>query len=436
VNFNLEVSKSLIVTESVSGSLAEVKEQICFIKDNSDFRTEITPLTSVHGWEFNEDGSKFGHESGRFFSLQGIEYGQLRAPILVQPEVGILGFLVAFFDGVLHVLSQLKIEPGNKNGIQLGPTVQATRSNYSRVHGGSLPKFLEYFLPDRSSIPIMDRYESEQGWRYFRKRNRNSIMLVSDPPSSGSSHIWMTLGQVKELSKQPLFLNACARSVLSLFPKKLNSSSKILQQSFFTDEEIQTRLIDAKETISDQANLVSLLTLDDWKIQEGIFCHKDKEDFRIIGVSVQAKGREVKNWSQPLLQESNIGEYGLLIGTINGVVHVFWQLRDEPGLWDRIELGPSWILRSSVQENYSCNYQAGKEGNLLLAIDLAEEGGRFYHAIFRHKIVWIGETQFGDLDPSVVPLTIKQTETFIQYGQMITMEGRSLWALVDGDWFE
>ena len=294
---------------------------------------------------------------------------------------------MAFFDGVLHVLSQLKIELGNKNGIQLGPIVQATRSNYSRVHGGSLPKFLEYFLPDRSSIPIRDRYESEQGWRYFRKRNRNSIMLVSDPPPSEFSYIWMTLGQVKELSKKPFFLNACARSVLSLFPKSLNASSKTLQPSFFTTEEIQTSLIDTKETISDQANLVPLPMLDEWEIQEGIFCRKGKEDFRIIGVSVEAKGREVNSWSQPLLQqESNIGEYGLLIGTINGVVHAFWQLRAEPGLWDRVELGPSWILRSIMRENYSCNYQAGKKGNLLLDIGLAEEGGAFTMQFFDIKL--------------------------------------------------
>ena len=49
MNFDLEVSKSLMVIESVSGSLSEVEEQIRFIKDNSDFRTEITPLTSVYG---------------------------------------------------------------------------------------------------------------------------------------------------------------------------------------------------------------------------------------------------------------------------------------------------------------------------------------------------------------------------------------------------
>ena len=33
-------------------------------------------------------------------------------------------------------LLQAKVEPGNINKIQISPTVQATRSNYLRIHGG------------------------------------------------------------------------------------------------------------------------------------------------------------------------------------------------------------------------------------------------------------------------------------------------------------
>ena len=31
---------------------------------------------------------------------------------------------------------QAKVEPGNINSIQLSPTLQATRSNYTKAHGG------------------------------------------------------------------------------------------------------------------------------------------------------------------------------------------------------------------------------------------------------------------------------------------------------------
>ena len=59
-------------------------------------------------------------------------------PIIIQNEKGILGILK---DSVKNkYLLQAKVEPGNKNRLQLSPTVQATKSNYQRVHGGK--KFL------------------------------------------------------------------------------------------------------------------------------------------------------------------------------------------------------------------------------------------------------------------------------------------------------
>ena len=108
------------------------------------------PLSEMKKWSY-VDGH-ICHESGKFFSIDGIriqtnyrsvpEWDQ---PIINQPEIGFLGFIVKKFKGVLHFLLQAKIEPGNLNVVQLSPTLQATRSNYMRVHGGASPNYLEYF---------------------------------------------------------------------------------------------------------------------------------------------------------------------------------------------------------------------------------------------------------------------------------------------------
>lgn len=66
-------------------------------------------------------------------------------PIINQPEVGYLGFIVKEFNGVLHFLMQAKIEPGNVNHVQLSPTIQATRSNYTQVHQGAKRYILSTF---------------------------------------------------------------------------------------------------------------------------------------------------------------------------------------------------------------------------------------------------------------------------------------------------
>ncbi|MFH4268324.1 NDP-hexose 2,3-dehydratase family protein, partial [Acinetobacter baumannii] len=73
-----------------------------------------------------------------------------------------------------------KVEPGNCNGLQLSPTVQATRSNYTRVHQGRAVPYLEYFVDARKHRVIADVRQSEQGSWFFQKRNRNMIVDVGD----------------------------------------------------------------------------------------------------------------------------------------------------------------------------------------------------------------------------------------------------------------
>ena len=68
---------------------------------------------------------------------------------------------------------QAKIEPGNVNKIQISPTIQATKSNFTQKHGGNKPKYLEYFLDNNNHKIIVDQIQSEQSSRFFKKRNNN-----------------------------------------------------------------------------------------------------------------------------------------------------------------------------------------------------------------------------------------------------------------------
>jgi oxidase EvaA len=104
------------------------------------------PFAELQKWYFDKDKGALRHESGRFFSIEGIKvqtnWGKINEweqPIINQPEVGYLGIITKEFDGVLYFLLQAKVEPGNVNNVQLSPTLQATRSNYSQVHSGRKP---------------------------------------------------------------------------------------------------------------------------------------------------------------------------------------------------------------------------------------------------------------------------------------------------------
>ena len=118
-------------------------------------------------WYFQEDTGNIVHHTGNFFSIEGIEIStnwgnvdQWCQPIINQPEIGFLGIITKEFDGVLYFLIQAKIEPGNINYVQLSPTLQATRSNYTQAHKGKKPLYLEYFQDRNKSTVLLDQLQS------------------------------------------------------------------------------------------------------------------------------------------------------------------------------------------------------------------------------------------------------------------------------------
>ena len=154
-------------------------------KNSIRVETQQIPLNKMNGWIYDHDNIR--HSSGYFFSIDGIRvntnYGVIASweqPIINQPEIGFLGIITKKINGILHFLLQAKIEPGNINNIQISPTLQATRSNYNRVHNGKTPLFLEYFNGEKKVNVLIDQLQSEQGGRFLRKKNRNIIIMLND----------------------------------------------------------------------------------------------------------------------------------------------------------------------------------------------------------------------------------------------------------------
>src|ERR1700690_319664 len=158
------------------------------------------PFRAMRDWEFDPESGDMAHRSGKFFSIQGLDVRartgpvlHWQQPIICQPEVGILGILVRRIAGRLHCLMQAKMEPGNINRVQLSPTVQATKSNYTRVHGGSPIRYLDYFIrPGRGRV-LVDVLQSEQGSWFLRKRNRNMGVEVTEEPEPHENFWWMDM---------------------------------------------------------------------------------------------------------------------------------------------------------------------------------------------------------------------------------------------------
>jgi len=182
------------------------------------------PISEVKNWHFDPATGNITHDSGRFFTVMGLQVRHRCGseevvwdqPVLDQPEIGILGIAAKECDGVLHFCLRAKEEPGNINAVQLSPTVQATYSNYSRVHGGAPPPFIELFLDPPRDRVLFAKLQTEDGGRFLFKSNRNMIVRVgsNEMAKLPDDFIWLTLRQISALMRRDNMINSCARSVL------------------------------------------------------------------------------------------------------------------------------------------------------------------------------------------------------------------------------
>nr|AEM44231.1 NDP-hexose 2,3-dehydratase [uncultured bacterium] len=403
------------------------------------FRVDRIAFDELDGWSFEEPTGNLVHRSGRFFSVQGLRvvtgegpYREWHQPIINQPEVGILGILVKEFDGVLHFLMQAKMEPGNPNLLQLSPTVQATRSNYTKVHRGADVRYIEYFThPGRGRV-IADVLQSEHGSWFFRKSNRNMIVeAVGDVPLH-DDFCWLTLGQIGELLHQDNLVNMDSRTVLACAPLPGGGHDALLTDvallSWFTEERSRHDV---------HAERVPLAGLPGWVRGESAVSHEEGRYFDVVAVSVQAGNREVSRWTQPLFEPRGLGVTAFLTRRIGGVRHVLAHARVEGGFLDTVELGPTVQY---TPDNYA--HLTGEDRppflDTVLAADRSrisyeavhsEEGGRFLNAESRYLLVEADEAQAPlDPPPGFQWVTPAQLRALVQHGHYVNVQARTLLA--------
>ncbi len=437
-------------------------------KARSRFEVFRRGLGELDGWHFAEGTGNLVHRSGRFFSVEGLDVttnfgrvGHWMQPIINQPEVGILGFLTQRIQGVMHFLVQAKMEPGNVNGLQVSPTVQATRSNYTKAHGGKQVPYLEWFLGSNRGRYLVDQLQSEQGARFLAKRNRNVIVLVQDdePIEVLDGFFWLTLGQLFALLQMDNIVNMDSRTVLSCirfagtdnvlpesapeipldpgdeFAAAVHASSCIAEKhSLHTFDALISWLTRMKTTYSLRVKPVPLNQVEGWRFDGNLIRHESGRFFTVMGVEVQIDNREVAAWHQPLIESAKGGMICFLCQKKNGVLHFLVQARVEPGNFDCLEMAPTIQLTPS-------NYDADRPhtlppfSSLLLDPGIAkirydalqsEEGGRFYHDQNRYLVLELDPAQDLPLPDNYIWMTIRQMKEFIRFNNYFNIEARGL----------
>lgn len=458
----ISLISQIIRSQKQTSSDEELRQITDWIAEkNASLKVSIrkNKLSESGFWFYDEDRGEIRNQNNNFFQIRGLQQlsgGEqiLEQPVLIQDEIGYLGIICKEIDGVMHFLMQSKIEPGNVNKIQISPTIQATKSNFTQKHGGKKTAYLDYFLNAKPENIIVDQIQSEQSSRFLGKRNRNIIITVDEDIEILPSHRWMTLGTIKQLMKVDNLVNMDTRTVLSCIPyctsalsedekRGINEmfSDKAMFCSMFNENALDIvrvyRYINDRKMLHSRENkIVPLMELKSWDFTDsGIVCKK-KYPFKVIFCDIEIEGREVTHWTQPLFEAEGMATFGLVTADFDGVKKFLVHAKSEAGCFDEIELAPTVQLEAAVSESeYSeidklffefLKTDADIKNNVILS----EEGGRFYHEQNKNIVVQIDPSRIEELPDGYFWLDYKTLNHMVQFNNVLNIQLRNLLSLL------
>jgi oxidase EvaA len=468
MNVISSIIKSAVTLENQFNNIEEIIEKVYLQNKKVNVFVERIPFCEMRNWNFENNFSKLSHDSGKFFSIEGIRvytnWGEINTwdqPIINQPEIGYLGLITKEFDGILYFLLQCKIEPGNVNYVQLSPTLQATKSNYTQVHKGKTPAYLRYFQNAKPKNILVDQLQSEQGSRFFKKRNRNIVIKVEEDIDVYDNFIWVTLAQIKKLICLDNFINMDTRTVLSCLPfsnfsiaddtlfnafndNGINADTLFVnsfllkKRSKYTFQELIKFITQRKCEYNLDTIKIPLSSLNNWIIDNDEIRHEENKYFKVIGTRVSIDNREVISWDQPLIMPAQEGICAFICKEICGVLHLIVQTKLESGNFDILELAPTvqcltgnYNNPNSIESVPYLSYILNVDSSSIKFDTLqSEEGGRFFREQNRNMLIIADESFDENLPVNFIWMTLYQLKLFAQFNNYINIQARSLIASI------
>lgn len=455
------IAHSWTVSDSTICSTDEILEWVR--ERNRTVAVDIFKISpeKCNPWFLDEEEGCIRNPARSFFTIHGFEQlwengTRVAQPILLQLEIGYLGIICKELDGVMHFLMQAKIEPGNVNKIQLSPTIQATKSNFTQKHGGTKPPYLDYFVNASTYEIVVDQIQSEQSSRFYKKRNRNIIIRVEEEIEVLPSHRWMTLGQIKRLMREENLVNMDTRTVLSCIPyAKLNLSpeQETALEERFSDlalfrsvfhgveknplPEVYQYINNYKMFSQNQSRLIPLSQLEDWKMADNELRCVHPYPFKVVFCDIAIEGREVKRWTQPLFEAIGIATFGLICCEEDGVLKFLVRAMPEVGCFDGLELGPTLqreaVALSQEEDGVSRFFLERMQTGQGVVFDqlLSEEGGRFYHEQNRNVLLRVTREELPILPEGYFLLDYRTLNELVQVNNTLNIQLRNLLSLLE-----
>lgn len=427
-------------------------------RETIDCRVERIRFDESREWSFDAEKSALRHATGKFYRIAGYR-GNIRgrSPIyqllIDQRETGTQGFMIRRADDDIQMLIQARTEPGNIGIVQIGPTIQATFSNYTAVHKGRPQPFLERFHhPERYGARIvLDTVQPELGSKFLNKTNRNIVVESPDMADySDPMFRWISLRTLFRLMQYDHIVNNDARLVVGMMALELGEqllethstpAARSLLRSIRArssgrfDHASEAAAWVEKQRIETPVSVSGfpLSLLPAWQITDDEIRHRDGRFFQVVHVKVHAADREVADWDQPLITASHVGRIVMVCREVDGVLNFALHAQPQIGNTAGPLLQPTWSFDNDDDE-----MEAPAEIARLLdrrgavrhyTFEGSDEGGRFYQYRNRYEIRWLPSTVDAPLPPHYCWLTLGQIRELVHATDYISDELRSVLSL-------
>ena len=383
---------------------------------------------STNNWGINS--SEIFNNKKKFFSINPYQFkNQDRKkwyqPLIIQKEVGILGIIKKKIKKIDYYLLQAKVEPGNIDNIQLSPTVQATKSNYLRAHGGKKTKYLKYFIRKSRNQNILKNLRlSEQGTRYFEKSNKNILVDIKKQKiKKHKNFIWLSKMDLAYLIKKKNLLNMDSISVFS---------SSIKKEKFDVPNNRFFEIINKYKFFSKKLYIIKKKILfkemKGWKIFDKKIYDIKKRFFSIISLKVESNSREVNKWFQPIISDHSSSFNGFLCKKTNKTNHYLLKCVIEPG-FKKPKFTSTVTIKNFRYSNKNDKYLKffKNKKNILFDVINSDEGGRFFKNETRNMIVFLKNKKEIKIKNNYIWASHNQVIELINKN-LISIEARNLFA--------
>ncbi|CRK56087.1 2,3-dehydratase [Alloactinosynnema sp. L-07] len=200
-------------------TMTEVLSWFTGRKSEHELSARLVPMNSVVGWRRDADRiSPAGHGN---FSIVGVrthaetrEVHSWQQPLLAPHGVGLAGLVVRHIGGMPHALVRAEVLPGNRDTVEIGPTVRFMMEDYPHTPADRRPEFLDYLLSARKGVRY-DVVQSEEGGRFLHAETRYLVVQDDDfPLEVPPDFLWATAEQLMALQRHSYNLSIEARTLL------------------------------------------------------------------------------------------------------------------------------------------------------------------------------------------------------------------------------